>query len=333
MTTSPKSSSMRPDDVGHAVEALVAAAPAPTVTADHSVALGRRRIARRRLAVTGVAAALLATLAGVGAATRDGRPRPVVSRTATTPPAPATPRAASDRVVLHVRLVCPKETPRPPQPGHPPPGLVPAAIRAVSAHSLWTGATVDAVYPVGIPGTGALADAFTRRVGSMRRARARRELGCRAASTRTALNSPRSCSCTPTPAGRCSAGSPDRYAAPATSSRTSARFERALRVLVVGIGAQRLLGSRLRLAGAVGVDVAGELRHVRQHDHSVVRHLDEAAVHREPLLTAARQDETHRRVRERTEERGMAAQERDLAAAERARDDHVGLADVQHLLG
>ena len=78
---------------------------------------------------------------------------------------------------------------------------------------------------------------------------------------------------------------------------------------------------------------AGELGDVGEHDHPVVDDLDEAAVHREPLLT--------RRLRARAAPGQSASaprngawpsQERDVAAAERAHDHHVGLADVEHLL-
>ena len=60
--------------------------------------------------------------------------------------------------------------------------------------------------------------------------------------------------------------------------------------------------------------------------------LDEAAVHRERCCSPSASITRTGRVVERAEERHVAGQERDLAAAERARDDHVGLARVEHLL-
>ncbi len=56
-------------------------------------------------------------------------------------------------------------------------------------------------------------------------------------------------------------------------------------------------------------------------------------MHREPLLTAVAQHQTHGPVGERAEKRCVVVEERDLAAGDGARNDHVGLTGVQHLLG
>jgi len=51
-----------------------------------------------------------------------------------------------------------------------------------------------------------------------------------------------------------------------------------LGLFVVVVGAEDLFGAGLGGAGAIGVDVGGELSDVGQHDHTVVSDLYEAAV-------------------------------------------------------
>ena len=76
---------MRRDDVAHALDALASEAPAPTADAGALIARGRRRIVRQRILIIGIAAAVIATAAGVGAAAnRDDTPR-IVAPVPTTP--------------------------------------------------------------------------------------------------------------------------------------------------------------------------------------------------------------------------------------------------------
>src|SRR6478672_3447052 len=85
MTRSRRSSSMRRDDVAHALDALASEVPAPTADAGSLIARGRRRIGRQRILIIGIAAAVIATAAGVGAAAnRDDTPR-IVAPVPTTP--------------------------------------------------------------------------------------------------------------------------------------------------------------------------------------------------------------------------------------------------------
>jgi hypothetical protein len=86
------------------------------------------------------------------------------------------------------------------------------------------------------------------------------------------------------------------------------------------------------LAGALDVDLARELRHIGEDDHAVVRDLDETLVHREGEVAPVGQHEPQRRRRERTEERCVTAQERDLSAVFGTGDDHLGVSGVEHLL-
>ena len=58
-----------------------------------------------------------------------------------------------------------------------------------------------------------------------------------------------------------------------------------------------------------------------------------AAVHREPLLAAVLELHPRRPRGERAQERRVVLLERDVAAAERAHDDHLGLAGIEHLFG
>ena len=89
-TRSRRSSSMRRDDVAHALDALASEVPAPAADAASLIARGRRRIVRQRILIIGIAAAVVATAAGVGAANRDDTPRVVapVPATSTTSVSP-----------------------------------------------------------------------------------------------------------------------------------------------------------------------------------------------------------------------------------------------------
>src|SRR5438552_3979929 len=85
---------MRRDDVEHALDALASDAPAPTAHVSTLIARGRRRIVRQRVLVIGIAAAAIATVAGVGAvANNDHETRVVAPVPPTTlfspPPSPA----------------------------------------------------------------------------------------------------------------------------------------------------------------------------------------------------------------------------------------------------
>ncbi len=90
--------------------------------------------------------------------------------------------------------------------------------------------------------------------------------------------------------------------------------------------------SALAARRTLDVDLIGQLGNVRQDDHLVVRHLDEPAVHRERLLAATGEYQPHGPRRERAEELRVTGEERDVAAAAGAQDDHVGLTGVEHLL-
>src|SRR5207248_1360303 len=59
--------------------------------------------------------------------------------------------------------------------------------------------------------------------------------------------------------------------------------------LALGVVSRTQLGFSAvpRLAGATHVDLAGQFGDVRENDHAVVTDLDEAAVHRGPLLGLA----------------------------------------------
>jgi len=103
-------------------------------------------------------------------------------------------------------------------------------------------------------------------------------------------------------------------------------------VEVVGVGPEGGLGCRQRPAGALDVDVGGQLGHVGQHDHAAAADLHEPTVARERHLAVGRL-QPHRPDRQRAQERGVPLEERDVAAAQRAADHHVGLALVEHLLG
>ena len=91
---------MHPDDVKAALDALASEVPSPKRGAGELAGRGRRRIMQRRVALTGVAATLVAAVAIVGIASRDGRdvqqvtsvpttssPSPVTSTTTPAPPA------------------------------------------------------------------------------------------------------------------------------------------------------------------------------------------------------------------------------------------------------
>ncbi len=80
------------------------------------------------------------------------------------------------------------------------------------------------------------------------------------------------------------------------------------------------------------VDVGRKLGDVGEDDHAVVADLDETAVHREPLLRAVLELHAGGPGVERAEELGVVLLERDVTAAERAHDDHLRFADVEHLL-
>ena len=108
--------------------------------------------------------------------------------------------------------------------------------------------------------------------------------------------------------------------------------QRGLRLRVVGIGGQSLLGSLPGATRAVDVDVVGELGDVRQDDHAVVRDLDEPAVHCRGLLALLREQDPYDTDPERAEERHVPGQERDLTLR-RPAHDHVAVARVQHPLG
>jgi len=79
---------MRRDDVEHALDALASELPAPTADAASLIARGRRRLFRQRVVIIGIAAAVIATAAGVGAiANNDHEPRVVApAPTTSTPP-------------------------------------------------------------------------------------------------------------------------------------------------------------------------------------------------------------------------------------------------------
>jgi photosystem II stability/assembly factor-like uncharacterized protein len=95
---------MRPDDVERALDALIARVPEPPVDAASTLASGHERIVRRRVVLTGVSVALLATIASAGAianshhTTRVESPAPASTTapgpptTTTTPPANAGPQ-------------------------------------------------------------------------------------------------------------------------------------------------------------------------------------------------------------------------------------------------
>jgi photosystem II stability/assembly factor-like uncharacterized protein len=74
------------DDVTHALDALASEVPAPVADARSLIARGRRRILRRRLAVVGVALAVIATVASVSALTNNDDTRRVVAPVPTTAP-------------------------------------------------------------------------------------------------------------------------------------------------------------------------------------------------------------------------------------------------------
>ena len=78
------------DDVAHALDALASEVPAPTADAASLIARGRRRVFRQRVLVIGIAAAVIATAAGIGAvANRDHATRVVA-----VPTTPTTVRSA-----------------------------------------------------------------------------------------------------------------------------------------------------------------------------------------------------------------------------------------------
>ena len=83
----------------------------------------------------------------------------------------------------------------------------------------------------------------------------------------------------------------------------------------------------------VDVDVGTELGDVGEHRHLVVADLDEPAVDGDVEHGTVGEEETAVVLDQRRQERRMSGLEGDLAAAERARDDHRRLAREQHLLG
>jgi photosystem II stability/assembly factor-like uncharacterized protein len=112
---------MRRDDVESALDALASEVPAPVADAGSLIARGRRRIFRQRLLIGGIAAAAIATAAGVGAAAnRDDTPR-IVAPVPTTPPTSLSPPPE------------PTATPTPSEVGH----AVPAPLAFASAHEGW----------------------------------------------------------------------------------------------------------------------------------------------------------------------------------------------------
>jgi photosystem II stability/assembly factor-like uncharacterized protein len=90
---------MHPDDVARAVDALISRVPAPAVDAASTIARGHERIVRRRVVLTGVSVALLATIATAGAIANSHHTRNVASPAPTPAPttttrAPVTPTTA-----------------------------------------------------------------------------------------------------------------------------------------------------------------------------------------------------------------------------------------------
>src|SRR4029077_7709854 len=83
----------------------------------------------------------------------------------------------------------------------------------------------------------------------------------------------------------------------------------------------------------VDVDRVCELSRIAQDRHSVVVHLDEATEHRHAQLAALLLDDAHDAGHEHTQERRVPGEERDVATARGAGDDHRRVAAVEHLLG
>ena len=76
------------DDVEQALDALASDVPAPSADAATLIARGRRRIVRQRLVVIGLALAVVATAAGVGALTNNNDARRIVAPVPTTSTTP-----------------------------------------------------------------------------------------------------------------------------------------------------------------------------------------------------------------------------------------------------
>jgi hypothetical protein len=102
---------MRRDDVEHALDALASEAPAPSADARSLIARGRRRILRQRLTIVGIALAVIATAASVGAVASNHDARRIIaiptttttrsdSPTTTTPP-------TSNQVAVPAQLAFP----------------------------------------------------------------------------------------------------------------------------------------------------------------------------------------------------------------------------------
>ena len=72
------------DDVEHALDALASEVPTPTADAASLIARGRRRVMRQRLVVAGIAVAIVAVAAGVGAVANHHDARRVVAPVPTT---------------------------------------------------------------------------------------------------------------------------------------------------------------------------------------------------------------------------------------------------------
>jgi photosystem II stability/assembly factor-like uncharacterized protein len=77
---------MRRDDVERALDVLASEVPAPTANSAALMTRGRRRVVRQRVMIIGVAAAAIATAAGVGAVANNDDARRVVAPVPTTLP-------------------------------------------------------------------------------------------------------------------------------------------------------------------------------------------------------------------------------------------------------
>src|SRR5512132_126266 len=101
--------------------------------------------------------------------------------------------------------------------------------------------------------------------------------------------------------------------------------ERGLRFLVVGLGVQALLRPLAGTLRTRDVDLVGELGDVGQDDHAVVGHLDEPAVDGHGLLALLREEAPDDADPERTEEREVTGEKRDVTLR-RTEHEHVGIA-------